>query len=688
MFGVHNLDAALSRLLTVGKRPTLVAALYLLGAEAAFLVGTLSDKIFAPFWPPNIVLFGAFLAAPWRRWWIYPVVVFPVHAWAELRVGMAVPQLLVAFVTNVAVAMINASAVRRFLGGPPWLGTPRKASLYILITAAASPAFVAFPGAFVEILGGGPVTNYGTYWTHWFASNSLGAVTLGSAVAAWQGSNRSAFKPLPSHHRAEYILSVVILVVASATAFQFAARLTIGDFMPAFLYAPLPVLLWISVRFGAKGASTAIIIVALVLIIRSLNGSTLFVTQDSETNVLSLQLFIISLAIPILLLSASVDQARDAERSIRKHEELITFVATNANIGFWQLDLATDRLWLSDHGLAMLGLPPEREPSLRTIFKMIHPEDRESIERSMQKAARDGDLRLNEFRCVIPGGGTRWFLARSHPSCNEEGTIVQFSGFFADITTQKALETEAEIQRNEVAHLMRISMLGELSGAITHELNQPLTAILSNAQAAEEILGRSPSDLTEIPGILEDIGREAARASEVIERLRRLMKKSESKRETVDFNALITATLTLLRSETIQRKITVETNLAEELPSVSGDPIQLQQVLLNLIMNACEAMNAVPPERRVVVISTRATAAGIESVIADRGPGLSTEDEKRIFEPFFTTKKHGLGLGLSICTTIIAAHGGRLTLTNNSAGGAMTVICLPKQVGSLKGAVG
>ncbi len=231
-------------------------------------------------------------------------------------------------------------------------------------------------------------------------------------------------------------------------------------------------------------------------------------------------------------------------------------------------------------------------------------------------------------------------------------------------------------------------MLGELSGAITHELNQPLTAILSNAQAAEEILGRSPSDLTEIPGILEDIGREAARASEVIERLRRLMKKSESKRETVDFNALITATLTLLRSETIQRKITVETNLAEELPSVSGDPIQLQQVLLNLIMNACEAMNAVPPERSVVVISTRATAAGIESVIADRGPGLSTEDEKRIFEPFFTTKKHGLGLGLSICTTIIAAHGGRLTLTNNSAGGAMTVICLPKQVGSLKGAVG
>jgi signal transduction histidine kinase len=672
---------ALSPLVKIkaAKGPVLAAILYLLGAEAAFLVGTLSDKIFAPFWPPNTVLFCAFLFVPWRLWWIYLLAILPAHAWAELSVGMTVPQLLVAFATNVLVAAINAVAVRAALHGPPWLGTLRKASLYILATAIASPAVVAFAGAFVEILGGGPVASYGTYWAHWYAANALGAVTLGSVALAWHSSSGFDFAAIPLRRSIETLLLGIALAFASAAAFEFAPTLTASGFLPAVLYAPLPILLWITVRFGTKGASTAALIVTLVLIIRCLSGSSLFVAHDAETNVLALQLFIIGLAIPILLLGASVDQARNAEQAVRHREEQITFAATNANIGFWQLDLTTDKLWLSDHCLAMLGLPAQNQPSRESILEVLHPEDRGAVAQSMRNAAHDGHLVLNEFRCVTPGGATKWFLARSQPELNDGKAAVRLSGFFADITAQKALEEEAELKRKEVTHLVRISTLGELSGAIAHELHQPLTAILSNAQAAQEILNQSPPNLDEVRAILDDIVLEDARAGEVIERLRRLMRKSESKRESVNINVLVEATLTLLRSEMIQRRVRVETDLAEALPAIVGDPIQLQQVLLNLIMNAGEAMSATPPEQRVITITTQPMDAGIKATIADCGPGFSAEAKQRVFEPFFTTKERGLGLGLSICSAIVASHGGKLHFANRSASGAAAILRLPQQ---------
>src|SRR5215813_10710130 len=166
-------------LLKTIRNSIVVAIAYYIGAEIAFWIGTLSDRIFAPFWPPNIVLFCALLITPPRQWWIYVAAAFPAHVLAELRVGMPASQLIVAFATNCLVAMLNAFAVQRLMVEPPWFGTIRKTIIYVLIAAFLSPAICALGGAFVQILGGGSINDYGLFWARWYASNALGSLTLG-----------------------------------------------------------------------------------------------------------------------------------------------------------------------------------------------------------------------------------------------------------------------------------------------------------------------------------------------------------------------------------------------------------------------------------------------------------------------------------------------------------------------------
>jgi signal transduction histidine kinase len=225
---------------------------------------------------------------------------------------------------------------------------------------------------------------------------------------------------------------------------------------------------------------------------------------------------------------------------------------------------------------------------------------------------------------------------------------------------------------------MRVAVMGELSGAIAHELNQPLTAILSNAEAAQLLRANPSPDLTEIGGAIDDIVHESRRAGAVIDRMRGLLKKDERPAEPIDLNGLIRSTIDLLHSELIARRFTVVCQLAPDLPQILGDGVQLQQVLLNLVMNAMDAMAAVPLPRQPIAVASRLADAGtIEITVTDRGTGIPPAAEGRAFEPFFTTKPHGLGLGLSICSTIVAVHGGQLALVNAADGGARASFTLP-----------
>lgn len=381
-----------------------------------------------------------------------------------------------------------------------------------------------------------------------------------------------------------------------------------------------------------------------------------------------------------LLVSALLFQRRrrrEAEKSLRDSEARMTFSASSANVGLWQFNSKTGEAWSTEHCRVMLGLPHDAELTRESFLAAVHPDDRDTVIAAMRSAEAP---QFFDARIVLQDGEIRWYRIRSVPTPDAEGASGQLAGIIVDITGRKVAEADAALQRQQVTHLMRVSMLGELSGAIAHEVNQPLTAIMSNAQAALHLLQQRPPDLPEVREALKDIVSEDSRAGEVIQRLRMLMKKGESHFQPVDIHELVRSTANILHSELIARGIRLHTTLATGLPAVSGDLVQLQQVLINLIVNATDAMATTPSFRRVISISTAMLPSGaVELRIKDNGTGLRPADRGKLFEAFYTTKPNGLGLGLSICATIIQAHRGELTLVNDEMGGAVAILTLPVQ---------
>lgn len=239
-------------------------------------------------------------------------------------------------------------------------------------------------------------------------------------------------------------------------------------------------------------------------------------------------------------------------------------------------------------------------------------------------------------------------------------------------------EAQAARLREQMTHLSRVTTLVEVFGSIAHELNQPLSAILSNAQAAQRMLING-ADVNEMREILKDIVTEDKRAGEVIHRLRHWLRKGEGQQRSLNINELIEDVLKLVRSYLMKQQVTATTNFAQNLPAVTGDSAELQQLLVNLVVNACDAMTSCDTGERHLLIRTEAPDGSAEVIVSvtDSGSGIRKEDLERIFEPFVTTKKNGVGLGLSVCRSIIAAHGQKLWATNNPDRGATFHFILP-----------
>jgi nitrogen-specific signal transduction histidine kinase len=263
-----------------------------------------------------------------------------------------------------------------------------------------------------------------------------------------------------------------------------------------------------------------------------------------------------------------------------------------------------------------------------------------------------------------------------------EASVVRCDGdkilsIVRDITERRRAELETDAQRRELAHLSRVAMLGELSGALAHELSQPLTAVLSNAQAARRFLDREPLDREQLRGALDDIIRNDRRAGTVIDRLRALLRKEDIARQPVDVNEVAREVIDLAYGELVSRRITVKSAFAPAIPRVLGDRVQLQQVVLNLLLNACDAMNSAHATERYLALSTAAGERFVELVVSDRGPGIPDGQLERVFEPFVTFHEQGLGLGLAISRSIVTAHGGSIRAENNADVGATFRCLLP-----------
>jgi len=368
------------------------------------------------------------------------------------------------------------------------------------------------------------------------------------------------------------------------------------------------------------------------------------------------------------------------EKLLKESEERMTFAASAANIGLWQFDRQRNELWATEHCRALFGIARGKPLTREVLLSAVHSDDLQTAAQALERSGEAGQPAFCDVRIVLPGEEVRWIRMRSRSRLEGDGRSDHLGGIFVDITEQKSAEAEIALQRLEVEHLMRVSVLGELSGSIAHEINQPLTAILSNAQAALYLLAQEAPDLVEIREALEEIVHEDDRAGEVIHRLRGLLKKGERKTEHVNINDLVRSTISLLNSELIGRDIDIKFNLENRPLLARGDSVQLQQVLLNLVMNAMDAMASTPLEQRSILISTRASETGtVDVLVKDRGHGINPKVNGRLFEPFYTTKDHGLGLGLALCSTIVEAHQGRLTLVNGEGGGAVAGFSLPVQ---------
>jgi PAS domain S-box-containing protein len=280
-------------------------------------------------------------------------------------------------------------------------------------------------------------------------------------------------------------------------------------------------------------------------------------------------------------------------------------------------------------------------------------------------------------------GKTRWFRTHKVPIIGLDGSCDQVLGSSIDITARKKAESELEQHRKELVHLSRVSLMSDLSGSLTHELNQPLAAILSNAQAALRFLAREKPDLDELREILNDIVEDDRRAGDVIRSLRVMLRRSEVRRDAFDLNELVREVLQLVRGDLLNLGLEVTLDLAPDLPVAHADRVQLLQVLLNLVINACEAMaDAAPHDLRLSISTRRIDAQNLSIAVCDQGVGIAANDLERVFEPFYTTKPQGLGLGLSMCRRIVAAHGGSLRASNHPGGGTVFTVTLPDGFGA------
>ncbi|HXO72781.1 MAG TPA: ATP-binding protein, partial [Bradyrhizobium sp.] len=310
------------------------------------------------------------------------------------------------------------------------------------------------------------------------------------------------------------------------------------------------------------------------------------------------------------------------------------------------------------------------------LGSVVHPED-------YPKRSRDWDTHVAtaepydiEMRLRRADGVYRWHRSRRVPLRDANGAIVNWYGAGHDIDDQKRAEEAYHEAQLELAHANRVATVGQLTASITHEVNQPITAAITYALAARRWLNAEPPNLHEVDDALALIVKEGNRAGEVVGRIRALIKKAPARKDAVAINDAILEVIALTRTEAANNSVSVRTKLAEGLPPVQGDRVQLQQVLLNLILNAIEAMRDVEEERELL-IGTRHQPDGVLVEVRDSGPGFAPAALQRVFEAFYTTKPGGLGLGLSICRSIIEAHDGRLWASANVPRGASFQFALP-----------
>jgi PAS domain S-box-containing protein len=382
-----------------------------------------------------------------------------------------------------------------------------------------------------------------------------------------------------------------------------------------------------------------------------------------------------SLLIVGLILQRS--RRKRAEEALRESEQQMGLAASAAELSMWKWDILRDQIWMTNKGHALFGFAPDTRLDSAALTARVHPDDRAARDAVIRRALKTQGEYAMEYRIVLDGQ-VRWIAGRGRVEF-AGGKPVLMRGISLDITERRQAELEVARQRNELAHRSRVMLLGELSGSLAHELNQPLGAIVTNAGAALRCLARDSMTRAMFREVLEDIVADGQRAGKVIRGIKGMLRKAEGARQLVDMNDVIAQTLRLTQSDALANDCAVLTEFYPALPKVEADVVQLQQVFLNLILNAFEASKDVPKLQRRVIIHTERDGDGtaVRACVRDFGAGLPAEASERVFEQFFSTKRDGMGMGLFISRSIVAAHRGTLCAENAADGGAQFWLRLP-----------
>jgi PAS domain S-box-containing protein len=779
------------RLLVIGFW---VFAGYYLGARIGLAL-TFQPHPVSVLWPANSILVAALLLTPPRIWWFVLLAAFPAHWAAQLQSHVPPLMILCWFISNSCEAVISAGLTRYLVGGPIRFRGLRDAGIFCLCAVVIGPFLSSFLDAAFVV------------WNHWgqdvywklirirFSSNVLAALVVVPLIVTWA---RNGIARLRRTRLSSYLEPCVLFL--SLFSVSYAVLYESGSGADsALLFLPLPFLLWAAIRFGSLGASSAISIVSFLAIWSGSHGHGPFSGGTAEQNALSIQIFQIALAIPLLFLGAVIEERTKGAAQLRESEERMSLAMEAANLGLWEWNVRKDELWGSKERRAQLGLPASGKLKLEDGLSRVHVDDRDRVRQTFMDAVKTGKNYHVEYRVVLPDGSVRWtdhrgrcvrgadgkdlvlrgvsmdataqkqsqelfrmateaspsgivvidnqgriVLVNSHveelfgynreellekrieslvperfasqhpehrarflaaptaramgvgrelfgrrkdgsefpveiglsPIQTPEGMLVLAA--IVDISARKLAEADALQHREEVGHLSRVAMMGELTASIAHELNQPLAGIISNASAGQRFIDRGNVDLRELRELLGDIVADGRRAGEVIRGIRGIVKKSTPTRQGVNLNDLIMDVIRMMRSDATLRSCELKTLLDPDLPLIEGDPIQLQQVLLNLLANAFDAMRETPLSRRqVLIVTERNDNDTIGASVRDHGAGIPVEVFDRLFDHFFTTKEDGMGMGLAIVRSIVESHSGTIAVENIEGGGARFHFTLP-----------
>jgi two-component system, LuxR family, sensor kinase FixL len=650
----------------------LVAILYFVGAKVGLAL-TFSPFPLAVLWPPNALVFGALLIAPTRWWWVLLLAVLPAHLLAETQESVPVSMVLCWYVSNMSEALIGAGLVRYLAGQPTRLETVHGVTIVCCAAATAAVLSSFLDATFVTLIGWGKAE----FWALWKSrvfTNTLSSLMFVPVAITWA----AGAKRLRQAEQAR-VLEAAILFAGLATVgiLAFDSTLTNAGALPTLLYLPIPFFVWAALRFGPAVASTAFTLIAALVIWGAGHGQGPFVHAVASQNTLPIQIFLISVAVLVLFLAAMVQEREAAIQSLRISEELFA-TAFKSSPDAMAISRSIDGqvIVVNDRWLQLLSYPralPGPPPPIPLLAHLVEA-DRPKLLSAMGGAGsgvRDLELGLSDFN-----GLARRVLVSVTP--------IQLQGapclinVVRDISAQRQAESEAREQRLQLTHLSRVASLTTFGGTLAHELTQPLTAVLNNAQAAVLFLEHDPVDMAEIRSALVDIGDAAKRAGHVIDHLRLLMQKGEAEFGVVDLNRLVGDVIQFAHGVLVSGEVAVSVDLAPSLPPIAGDAVQLEQLLLNLISNACDAMKHQDPAQRGITVSTSHSSDGsVQLLVADTGPGIDAAGLDSIFDPFYTTKEHGLGLGLAISRKIAQAHGGTLSMENRRGAGATFRLQLP-----------